>query len=42
MSVKPLNKLALHWRAVDGLAERIRRHLRALYVARSTSPARPR
>ncbi|KAG0177779.1 hypothetical protein DFQ28_004145, partial [Apophysomyces sp. BC1034] len=33
MSVKPLNKLALHWQAVDGLAERIRRHLRPLYVA---------
>jgi hypothetical protein len=32
-SVKPLNKLALHWQAVDGLAERIRRHLRPLYVA---------
>ena len=30
MSVKPLNKLALHWQAVDGLAERIRRHLRPL------------
>jgi hypothetical protein len=32
MSVKPLNKLALHWQAVDGLAERIRRHLRPLSV----------
>lgn len=32
MSVKPLNKLALHWQAVDGLAERIRRHLRPLNV----------
>ena len=28
MSVKPVSKLALHWQAVDGLAERIRRHLR--------------
>ncbi|MCB0231579.1 MAG: Tn3 family transposase, partial [Anaerolineae bacterium] len=33
MSVKPASKLALHWQAVDGLAERIRRHLRPLYVA---------
>ncbi|MGY4315306.1 hypothetical protein ACVWW1_004633 [Bradyrhizobium sp. JR3.5] len=33
MSVKPVRKLALHWQAVDGLAERIRRHLRPLYVA---------
>nr|CAA70598.1 transposase [Pseudomonas putida] len=44
MSVKPLNKLALHWQAVDGLAERIRRHLRPLYVAldfRRTAPDNP-
>lgn len=33
MSEKPLNKLALHWQAVDGLAGRIRRHLRPLHVA---------
>lgn len=33
MSVKPASKLALHWQTVDGLAERIRRHLRPLYVA---------
>ncbi len=32
MSVKPLNKLALHWQAVDALAVRIRRHLRPLYI----------
>ena len=32
MSIKPVGKLALHWQAVDGLAERIRRHLRPLYV----------
>lgn len=31
--MKPTSKLALHWQAVDGLAERIRRHLRPLYVA---------
>ena len=33
MSVKPVSKLTLRWQAVDGLAERIRRHLRPLYVA---------
>ncbi|OOW86836.1 transposase [Xanthomonas campestris pv. vitiswoodrowii] len=33
MSVKPASKLALHWQAVDSLAERMRRHLRPLYVA---------
>ena len=33
LSVKPVSKLALRWQAVDGLAERIRRHLRPLYVA---------
>jgi TnpA family transposase len=33
MSVKSTGKLALHWQAVDSLAERIRRHLRPLYVA---------
>lgn len=32
MSIKPTGKLTLHWQAVDGLAERIRRHLRPLYV----------
>ena len=31
--VKPVSKLALRWQVVDGLAERIRRHLRPLYVA---------
>jgi hypothetical protein len=31
-SEKPVSKLALHCQAVDGLAERIRRHLRPLYV----------
>jgi hypothetical protein len=44
MSVKPVNKLALHWQAVDGLAERIRRHLRPLYVAldlAGTDPGSP-
>jgi hypothetical protein len=33
LSVKPAGKLALRWQVVDGLAERIRRHLRPLYGA---------
>ena len=33
LSVKPVSKLALHWQAVDSLTERIRRHLRPLFVA---------
>ena len=33
MSVKPASKLALRWQVVDGLANRIRRHLRPLYGA---------
>lgn len=44
LSVKPVSKLALHWQAVDGLTERIRRHLRPLYVAldfASTVPDSP-
>ena len=44
LSVKPMSKLALHWQAVDSLAERIRRHLRPLYVAldfTSTVPDSP-
>jgi hypothetical protein len=41
MSVKPVSKLALHWQAVDGLAERIRRHLRPLYVALNFSGIDP-
>ncbi|MMZ44866.1 Tn3 transposase DDE domain protein [compost metagenome] len=32
MSVKPVSKLARYWLAVDGLAERIRRNLRPLYI----------
>jgi len=42
MSVKPASKLALHWQAVDGLAERIRRHLRPLYAALDFSSVTPR
>ncbi len=44
LSVKPTSKLALHWQAVDGLADRIRRHLRPLYVVldfASTVPDSP-
>ena len=41
MSEKPLNKLALHWQAVDALAERIRRHLRPLYVALDLAGTNP-
>ena len=33
LSMKPTSKLALRWQVVDGLAERIRRHLRPLYGA---------
>jgi hypothetical protein len=33
LSVKPASKLALRWEVVDGLAQRIRRHLRPLYGA---------
>lgn len=44
MSVKQSGKLALHWQAVDSLAERIRRHLRPLCVTldfASTVPNNP-
>lgn len=33
LSMKPASKLALRWQVTDGLAERIRRHLRPLYGA---------
>lgn len=33
LSMKPASTLALRWEAVDGLAGRIRRHLRPLYGA---------
>lgn len=33
MTVKPTSNLALRWQVIDGLAERIRRHLRPLYEA---------
>src|SRR5260370_35964951 len=31
LSVKPESMLVLRWQAIDGLAERIKRHLRPLY-----------
>jgi TnpA family transposase len=33
LSVKPVSQLALRWQVVDGLAERVRRHLRPLFLA---------
>lgn len=33
LSTKPESKLGLRWQTVDGLAERVRRHLRPLYGA---------
>ena len=33
LSAKPASQLALRWQAVDGLADRVRRHLRPLYGA---------
>ncbi|MDN6929074.1 Tn3 family transposase, partial [Klebsiella pneumoniae] len=41
MSVKPASKLALQWQAVDELADRMRRHLRPLYVALDLSGSNP-
>lgn len=44
LSEQPASKLALRWQIVDGLAERIRRHLRPLYgalVFSSVSPDNP-
>ena len=41
LSEKPASKLALRWQIVDGLAERIRRHLRPLYVALDFSSVAP-
>jgi TnpA family transposase len=41
LSVKPVSKLALRWQVVDGLATRIRRHLRPLYGALDFSSAVP-
>lgn len=41
MSVKPASKLALHWQAADRMAERIRRHLRPLYVTLDFSSVTP-
>ncbi len=41
LSVKPAGKLALRWQVIDDLAERIRRHLRPLYVALDFSAIAP-
>jgi len=41
LSAKPASKLAMRWQVVDGLAERIRRQLRPLYVALDFSSAAP-
>lgn len=41
MSVKPQSKMARRWQAVDGLAERIKRHLRPLYGALDFSGVAP-
>ena len=41
LSVKPVSKLALRWQVVDGLATRIRRHLRPLYGALDFSSVVP-
>lgn len=41
LSVKPASKLAMRWQVVDGLADRIRRHLRPLYVTLDFSSVDP-
>jgi hypothetical protein len=41
LSEKPASKLAMRWQIVDGLAERIRRQLRPLYVALDFSSCTP-
>lgn len=41
LSAKPASKLAMRWQVVDGLAERIRRQLRPLYVALDFSSGAP-
>ncbi len=41
MSIKQPGKLALQWQAVEGLAERIRRHLRPLYVTLNFAATNP-
>jgi TnpA family transposase len=41
LSEKPVSKLALRWQMVDELAERIRRHLRPLYMALDFSAIDP-
>ncbi len=41
LSKKPTNKLGIRWQVVDGLAKRIRRQLRPLYVALDFSGVAP-
>ena len=41
LSEKPASKLTTRWKVVDGLAERIRRHLRPLYGALDFSSGAP-
>ncbi len=41
LSTKPSSKLALRWEAVDGLAARMRRHLRPLYEALDPTGVEP-
>ncbi len=41
MSVKPASKLVRHWKAVDDLADRMRRHLRPLFGALDFASAKP-
>ncbi len=41
LSAKPASKVALRWQAVDGLAARIRRHMRPLYGALDFSGGAP-
>jgi TnpA family transposase len=41
MSIRPVGKLTRHWLAIDGLAERMRRHLRPLYGALDFASVKP-
>ncbi len=41
MSIRPVGKLTRHWLAIDGLAERMRRHLRPLYWALDFASVKP-
>jgi hypothetical protein len=41
LSLRPASKLTLRWRVIDGLADRIRRHLRPLYGVLDFAGANP-